>query len=124
MIDMKAIVRNPKTGLWEYKQYEEYRPKGQITTGVDKMRSHFDAASSLEQQQLALIAKEQERLAAQKAQGDAIRTKRLQEQEERAAVQMRADRELQDKQRKQESDALAQAMKENREKHMGNKARQ
>lgn len=124
MTKNRAVTKNPKTGQWEYKQYDEYRPKGQPATGVDKMRSHFDAASSLEQQQHALIAKEQERLAAQKAQDDAIRTKRLQAQEEREAVQRRADRELQDKQRKHESDALAQAMKENREKHMGNKARQ
>lgn len=124
MTDMRATVRNPKTGLWEYKQYEEYRPKGQAATGVDKVRSHFDAASSLEKKQLALIAKEQERLVAQKTQDDAIRTKRIQEQEEKAAAQRRSARELQDKQRKQESDALALAMKENREKHMGNKARQ
>ena len=122
MTDKKITVVNPKTGLREYKQYEEYRPKGQIANGVDKMRSHFEAASSLEQKQLALVAREQEQIAAKKAQDEAIRITRLQAEEERKAAQRQTDRDFQEKQQKKERDDLALAMKENREKFMRNTA--
>ncbi|TCV07216.1 hypothetical protein [Vibrio crassostreae] len=122
MTKHRAVAKNPKTGQWEYKKYEEHRSNSQTDAGVEKMKAHFDAASSLEQQQLALIAQEQERLAAQKAQSEAAKAQRQQIAEERKAMQRQADSEFQEKQTKQEHDSLAQAMKENRVKHVGYKA--
>lgn len=119
MNEMRETVVNPKTGLREYKEYEEHRPKGHLCSGVGKMAAHFEAESSLEQQRLSRITAEKERLAEVHAKEKSEREKAEQLAEQNRAARQKALRETEAKQKKQKESDLAKSMLKNRVKHVG-----
>lgn len=118
----QRLVRNPKTGQWEIPEIPAHRSSNALSpssNGVQKMSSHYAAESSLEQQKLARINTERQRLAEQAERDAEYRSQLESERLEREKQARVAKQEADFKAKQQDENNLAKAMKQNSKMHRG-----